>query len=121
MCTLGTMSDDVELRPRRGFLRSSAGASVPNPTVRIELDVPRDLLNVLNTTETDVEPRLLELIAIELFRENEISSGKAAELLGMSKESFIQLLGQRNIPYFTETPEEFDHNIDSVRRKLGTV
>lgn len=89
-----------------------------NSTVRIELDVPRDLLNVLNTTETDVEPRLLELIAIELFRENEISSGKAAELLGMSKESFIQLLGQRNVPYFTETPEELEKQVDAIGKIL---
>jgi predicted HTH domain antitoxin len=90
-----------------------------NPTVRIELDVPRDLLNVLNTTETDAEPRLLELIAIELFREDEISSGKAAELLGMSKASFIQLLGQRNIPYFTETPDELEKQVEAIGKVLN--
>lgn len=90
-------------------------------TVRVELDVPLDLLNAINTSATDVEPRLLlELIAIELFRENQISSGKAAELLGMSKRSFIRLLGQRNVPYFTETPEELDQQVSAVREKLKT-
>ena len=50
--------------------------------------------------------RLRELIALELFREGRISSGKGAELLGVPKLVFIQLLARHGIPYFTESPGE---------------
>ena len=49
-------------------------------TVRVELDLPRALLGALDVTESELEPRLRALIALELFREQQISSGKAAEL-----------------------------------------
>lgn len=88
-------------------------------TVRVELDVPLDLLNAINTNVRDAEPRLLlELIAIELFRENQLSSGKTAEILSVSKRSFIRLLGRRKVPYFTETPEELDRQVLGIRGKL---
>jgi len=49
---------------------------------------------------------LRELIAFELVREGRISTGKGAEMLGVSKWALIQLLAQHGIDYFTETPEE---------------
>jgi len=55
---------------------------------------------------------------IERFRNNQISSGKAAELLSLSKRSFIRLLGTRKVPYFTEMPEELDRQVSDVREKL---
>ena len=58
------------------------------------------------------------LIALELFRQDRISSGKAAELLDISKAAFIQLLARYDIPYFTETPEELDAQVAAVRRRL---
>lgn len=50
-------------------------------TMTVSLDLPRDLLGALDVPLTDVEVRLRELIALGLFREGRISSGKGAELL----------------------------------------
>jgi len=47
----------------------------------VRLNLPRDLLGVLDVSETGLENRLRELIAIELFREGMISSGKGGELV----------------------------------------
>jgi predicted HTH domain antitoxin len=87
-------------------------------TVRLEL--PRDLLGALDVAEEELEPRLKTLIALELFREGRISSGKAAELLGRSKAEFIGLLDQHGIAYFTETPGELAAQVDDVERKIDS-
>lgn len=87
--------------------------------LRVELDLPRDLLGALDVPETELETQLKMLIALELFRQDRISSGKAAELLNMSKAAFVQLLAQHGIPYFTETPQELEAQVEAARRALG--
>ena len=57
--------------------------------ITVEFDLPRDLLGVLRVTEGELGPELKLLIALELFREEKISSGKAAEVVGLSKSAFI--------------------------------
>lgn len=75
-------------------------------TLNVSLQLPRDLLGALDVPEEQVERRLREMIALQLFREGRISSGKAAELLGISKLEFVQLLARYGLPYSTETPGE---------------
>ena len=58
----------------------------------VNINLPRDLLGALEITEMQLPARLKELIALELFRERRISSGKGAELLEISKWEFIRLL-----------------------------
>lgn len=88
-------------------------------TVTIALDLPRDLLGALDVPRTQLETRLRELIAIELFREGRISSGKGAELLGISKLDFIDLLARHDLTYFTESPEELASDVASLEQRLG--
>ena len=80
-------------------------------TLTVALELPRDLLGALEVPQTQVETRLRELIALELFREGRISSGKGAELLGVPKLAFIQLLSQHGIDYFTASPEELEAEV----------
>lgn len=87
--------------------------------LKVKVELPRDLLGAFDVPETKLEPHLRQLIAFELFRQDRISSGKAAELLGLSKTAFIQLLAHHNIPYFTDTPEELDSQVTAVQRKLN--
>lgn len=87
--------------------------------IHVNLEFPRDLLGVLNVPETRLEGRLRELIALELFREGHISSGKGAELLGISKEKFIHLLAQHGINYFTELPEELASDVAALEQLLN--
>lgn len=74
--------------------------------LNVNLQIPRDLLGALDIPEAQLKGCILELVALELFRQERISTGKAAELLGISKWEFIQLLAQHDIPYFTESPNE---------------
>jgi len=90
-------------------------------TVRVELKLPKSLLGALDVSESEVEFRVRQLIALELFREGRISSGKAAELLNISKLDFVGLLGQHGIPYFTETPEELSSGVDNIENTLRRI
>lgn len=47
---------------------------------------------------------------------NTISHGRAAELLGMHKMELIQLYGKLGIPYLDMTDEEFEEEIQTVKR-----
>lgn len=87
--------------------------------VTVELELPRDLLGALRVTEHELGPELKRVIALGLFREERISSGKAAELLGLSKAEFIDLLDRHGIAYFTETPEELEAQVETLRDLFG--
>jgi predicted HTH domain antitoxin len=88
-------------------------------TVTVALDLPRNLLGALDVPQTQLEAHLRELIALELFRERRITSGKGAELLGISKLEFIYLLARRQIPYFTESPDELADDVTALEQLLG--
>jgi len=88
-------------------------------SLTVELELPRDLLGALEVAEHELGPELKRLIALRLFQEERISSGKAAELLDLSKAEFIDLLDRHGIAYFTETPEELAAQVDAQRDVLG--
>ena len=88
-------------------------------TLTITLRFPRDLLGALEVPPEQLETRLRELIALQLFQEGRISSGKGAELLGLSKLDFIKLLARHGLAYFTESPEELIAEIETLERLLG--
>jgi len=88
-------------------------------TLVVNLNLPRNLLGALDVSETELPFRLKELIALELFREGRISSGKGAELLEISKWEFIRLLAQHQIDYFTESSEELEADVARVEQLLN--
>jgi len=91
------------------WLGKKGGEKMTSLTVTLEL--PRDLLGALDVPQVQMESRLRELIVLELFREGRISSGKGAEILGVSKLAFIQLLSQHGIDYFTKSSKELKSEV----------
>ncbi len=88
-------------------------------TLSVVLELPRDLVGAIDVPQVQLGDHLQELIALELFREGRISSGKGAEWLGISKIEFIQLLAQHGIAYFTESPEELAAEVGALDQLLG--
>ena len=73
--------------------------------VTIELD--EDLAAVLHQTNQPVQEAGREMIVLELYRRGTISSGKAAELLGMQRIDFIKHASRLGIPFFDMTEDEW--------------
>ena len=79
--------------------------------VQVELD--QDLVD--STPESDAPPvkeTARELIVLELYRQGELSSGKAAQLLGMRRDEFIRHASERGIPYLQSSSEELRREIE---------
>lgn len=74
-------------------------------TVILELD--EEIVEVLGLLAQPLQQAARELIVLELYRRALISSGKAAQLLGMDQLEFIQYSGRLGIPFFRMSKDEW--------------
>lgn len=82
-----------------------------NP-VKIEVELPSDLVLALNVEPAELGRKAREWILLELFQEGIISAGKAAEVLGITKSGFLQLLDLHGLPYLDANYEELERQVD---------
>jgi predicted HTH domain antitoxin len=80
------------------------------------LDLGEDLSGFLATLGQPIEQTAREMIVFELYRRSLVSSGKAAELLGISRLEFIQRASELGIPYFRFTEDEWQAKVAESRR-----
>ncbi|MGH2436887.1 MAG: UPF0175 family protein [bacterium] len=78
--------------------------------VSVELD--RDLVDLLEELGRPAKERARELIVLGLYAQGQVSSRRAAQLLGLPRDEFIRYASQRGIPYFQLTPEELRREVD---------
>jgi predicted HTH domain antitoxin len=81
--------------------------------VQVELD--QDLVELLEERHQPVKQIARELIVLELYREGAVSSGKAAQLLGMPRGDFIRYASARGIPYLQLDAEELRREVEDSR------
>jgi len=80
------------------------------------LDLGEELGGLVATLGQPVEQAAREMIVLELYRRSLISSGKAAELLGVPRIHFIQRASELGIPYFRFTDEEWQTEVAQSKR-----
>jgi predicted HTH domain antitoxin len=73
----------------------------------VTFDLPPELIAVLRELGEPV-PMVKECVVIELYRRGLLSSGKAAEILGMSRVAFIHHTGRLGIPFLRMTADEWE-------------
>ena len=81
-------------------------------SVHIEIEEP--LAAILRQTNQTVQAAKREMIVLELYRGGTISSGKAAEFLGMERVDFIQHASRLGIAYFSLTEDEWEAEMASL-------
>lgn len=54
------------------------------------------------------------LIASRLFEEGKLSSGQAAEVVGISKRAFVEILGKYNVSLFGYEYEELEEDLENA-------
>lgn len=82
-------------------------------TVEVSFVMPKDIIDDLDSPSNFG----YQSFVLGLFLDEEISLGKAAKLLNMSYDEFIDFLGKKKIPYFRNTPEE----ITDALEKLNSI
>lgn len=80
---------------------------------RIEIDVPVHLVPYMNRKEDYL--KRYALLIYPCIQSGEISHGKAAEILGMRKNELLDIYGELGIPYYNQTGEELNHDIQVLK------
>jgi predicted HTH domain antitoxin len=83
----------------------------------LAVDLPESVVQLLGSTPQDAARRLAELAFVELFRRGDVSSGWAAEQLGMSKSDFLDLLFSQDVPYFDLSEEELRQQVQVAKSR----
>lgn len=66
-----------------------------------------NLPNSLNISEFEVNM----IIATKLFNDGKLSSGQAAEIVGLSKRAFIEILGKYGVSILGSSDSELENDI----------
>ncbi len=65
-----------------------------------------------NVNITDFELRML--IASKLFESGKLSSGQASEIVGISKRTFIELMGKFGVSLFGYSYDELEEGLENA-------
>lgn len=82
--------------------------------VTFEVRVQPDLLKY-GFDQNKVQRNVNEWLVFSLFTDGIISSGKAANILGITRIEFLNLLRKRGIAYIDYSPQELDEELESVK------
>jgi len=82
--------------------------------VPVQLD--QDLIELLEELQRPAKKAVRELIVLELYRQGEVSGGRAAQLLGMEREGFIRHASKQSIPYFQLEEDELQRQLDATKK-----
>lgn len=78
---------------------------------KVVLEIPEEILISLKESSKEFSKDILILAAVKLYELGKLSSGRAAQLAGVSRISFLQTLSRYNVPVFNLTEEELKQDI----------
>lgn len=64
----------------------------------IKIDLPSDILLTLNESENELKKRIKISLAIQLYIQQKVTIGKAAQIAEMSRFEFETVLSENKIP-----------------------
>ena len=85
--------------------------------IAMQLEIPEDILLALNESGDAFISQMKLYTAMQLYKEHKLSLGKAAELSGLSKEYFVEALGQHEIPLINYEIEDIASEADHLCQK----
>lgn len=80
----------------------------------ISFEVSPDLLAALKIGSIELVQKMRLLVAIAYFQEKKLSLGKAAELAGINRLEFIDILAQKGIVIFDYDESEVDVDFSGI-------
>jgi predicted HTH domain antitoxin len=64
----------------------------------VSVEIPEDLVHAAGWSLENLSAEAVPLLALELYREDKISLGRAAELCQMAIERFMEFSARHNVP-----------------------
>jgi predicted HTH domain antitoxin len=93
---------------------STSSVDARSKMCRLTVELPESVVRLLGPTTREASRHLVELAVIELFRRGDLSGGKAAELLGLTRAAWLDLLARHDIPHTVVTEESLDHDLEAL-------
>jgi predicted HTH domain antitoxin len=84
-------------------------------TITVPLTVSDELVSMIGSAE-ELAERARQALVLDLLRDGEISQGKAAQLLGISRHDMLLMAAQHQIPSGPATIEELNAELEAYRR-----
>ena len=86
----------------------------------ITVKYPEDFELAVQTTPEELEAQIRLMAALKMFELGKISSGKAAQLAGLSRVEFFEMCGRYHVPVVNYPPEalqaELQSDLEAVRK-----
>jgi predicted HTH domain antitoxin len=82
------------------------------------VNCPDDLARAVQLTQEELADQIRLMAALKMFELGKLSSGKAAELAGMSRAEFLEACGRYRVSNFNYPPEDLE---DQLRQDLQAI
>jgi predicted HTH domain antitoxin len=82
----------------------------------VPIHIGSDLATVLQSLNQPTDQSAQQLMVLELYRRRTVSSGRAAELLHMSRADFIQYASRLGIPFLDMTDDEWTTEVAEAEK-----
>lgn len=80
----------------------------------VQLDINSELVPLLQQFNQPIHQTANEFVVLEMYRRGHISSGKAADLLSMSRWAFIEYASRLGIPFLDMTTDEWEAELRQI-------
>jgi len=82
-------------------------------SITVEVQIP-EALRELGMSDEEIRREVPLLLVLKRFRQGQVSSGKAAELLGISRRDFLDLLAKERVPIYDPGDQELADELKTV-------
>lgn len=90
-------------------------------TEELKIRYPSGFELAVHMTKDELEHHIRLMAALKMFELGKVSSGKAAELAGMSRVEFLETCGRYRVSLFNYSPqeaeEELKRDLEEARRR----
>jgi predicted HTH domain antitoxin len=84
-------------------------------TQSISIDFPTDILLAINESENDLKKRIKIILAIQLYKSQKITIGKAAQISGLTRLEFEKVLSDNNISISNLNERDILRDIEKLK------
>ena len=88
---------------------------------KFEMEIPGAIAGYFPADDAVLKTQVYKLLLAFLVRQGVISFGKAAELVGVDKMTFITDMGLMGIPYFDGDISEVLNDMETIKQTMNSV